>query len=161
VQLHHTFYSKKLSSFEARFLKGSEIAKWTRLCLNGSAEHELRELELLIGRGQFYNEEFIVAEREGRLIGRLRARSRAENENFFVLLESPIVVDQFEFIDVAPELVSCVVETSRLKKNIRYIQAQVSVCERHCEALLRLYQHLGFIRLDETTDEITKLRMYL
>ncbi|MBI3659959.1 hypothetical protein HY230_05750, partial [Candidatus Acetothermia bacterium] len=76
MQLHHKFYPKKLSSFEIRFLKGTEIAKWCRFPNghNGAVTEELRELELSIGRGQFRSEEFIVAEREGRFIGRLRAR---------------------------------------------------------------------------------------
>jgi len=146
VQLHHKFYPKKLSSFEIRFLKGTEIAKWCRFPNghNGAVTEELRTLELLIGRGQFRSEEFIVAEREGRFIGRLRARL-VDGPLGYLILESPAVLEEFEFIEVAREFIECALETARAQGNIKCVRTQLSEKDSHYEELRRLYEHLGFV----------------
>lgn len=161
MQLHHTFYSKKLSSFEIRFLRGSEISKWTRLSPDNTQAPELRELELLIGRGHFHNEEFIVAEREGRLIGRLRARPVTETVSSFVVLDSLQVVDGFDFVEVAQELFACALETARTKTDLHYVEARLDPASSHYLALQRLYTYLGFASLHENGASAITLRLYL
>jgi hypothetical protein len=149
VQLHHKFYPKKLASFEIRFLKGTEIEKWCRFADgdngNGVLTEEQRELELLIGRGQFRNEEFIVAERAGRLIGKLRARWM-EGPSSYVLLEPPSVLTEFEFTEVAQELIAYALDTARFNSGIKFVCVALDEQESRYEALQRLHAHLGFVR---------------
>lgn len=146
MQLHHKFYPKKLASFEIRFLKGTEIAKWCRFPNghNGAVTEEFRALELAIGRGQFRSEEFIIAEREGRFIGRLRARI-VDGPNSYLILESPGVLEGFEFIEVARELVECALEVARSEDRVKCIRAQLSEKDLHYAELRRLYEQLGFV----------------
>jgi hypothetical protein len=144
VQLHHKFYPKKLASFEVRSLKGTEIAKWARLAENGAIDAELRALELLISEGKFHSEEFIIAEREGRLIGRLRARWVEGASEGTVLLEQLAVIEGFEFIEVAQELITCGLERVRANPSAKQVRTRLNGQDEHNEELRRLYEHWGF-----------------
>jgi ribosomal protein S18 acetylase RimI-like enzyme len=130
-----------------RYLKGDEIEKWCRARNGLGSLDERRALQLLIGRAQFRPEEFIVAEREGRFIGSLRA-PLFPGPGAYVAMEPPLVIDGFAFTEVAHELVECAIETARAQ-GAHSVWASLSGELAQREALRRLYAQTGFTLLQE------------
>lgn len=150
MQLHHKYDAKRLSAFTVRCLKGNELEKWARCQPDPSIDiaPELRELQLLVSHGRFRNEDFIVAERSRRFIGKARLRQLDETT---LILDSPVVLRDFNFYRVARALVEYAVTTVRAGGRARSLLALLGQINH--STLRRAYEHLGFILLQDKSDD--------
>jgi hypothetical protein len=111
-----------------------------------------------VSHGKFRNSDFIVAERSRRFIGKLRLRQTDETT---VVLDPPVVLNDFDFYKVARALVEDAVKITRADGRTESLVVALDQKNRHHRTLRRAYEHLGFAVLKEKPDGFLETEVFV